>query len=157
MKPEAETYMSHAIRLAMHALHHGGGPFGAVVVRQGELVGQGHNQVVSSADPTAHAEVMAIRDACRRLGTHVLDDCTLYTSCEPCPMCLAAVYWARIPEVVFGADRHAAAAADFADSLIYDELAMPLAVRKVRMQQCLGDVAGEVFTAWRAKTDRVPY
>lgn len=102
MKPEAEMHLALAFRLAMRALHQGWGPFGAVIVRRGEVIGEGQNQVVSSVDPTAHAEVMAIRDACLRLGTHVLADCTFYTSCEPYPMCLAASYRARIPGIVFG-------------------------------------------------------
>jgi tRNA(Arg) A34 adenosine deaminase TadA len=152
-----DEHMDEAIGLALASIASGGGPFGAVVVREGVIVGRGNNRVVEQQDPTAHAEVVAIRDACQRLGTHVLQDCVLYTSCEPCPMCMAAVYWARIPTVVYGADREMAAAADFDDSLIYRELAQPLERRKVAMRQQNADAAALVFTAWKSKEDRTPY
>ncbi len=119
-----EGLMREAIRLAMATMEQGtGGPFGALVVRRGEIVSRGWNQVTSTNDPTAHAEVMAIREACRRLNTFRLDECDLYASCEPCPMCLGAIYWARLRRVFYGASSRDAAAAGFDDQLIYQELA----------------------------------
>lgn len=149
--------MQQAIDLALKSIDMGGGPFGAVVVRNGKVIGRGHNRVVMTCDPTAHAEMVAIRDACHGLGSHVLADAELYTSCEPCPMCLSAIYWARIPKVFFGASRYAAAAADFSDSLIYDELSLPIPQRKVAMQACMSDEANAIFAAWKDKMDRIPY
>ena len=134
-----------------------GGPFGAVVVRQGKIVGRGWNQVTSTNDPTAHAEVSAIRAACQKLKTFQLDDCELYTSCEPCPMCLAAIYWARFKNVYYANTRQDAAKIDFDDDLIYREVARPVARRLIPMQQLLRPEALEVFKAWQNKTDKVRY
>ena len=134
-----------------------GGPFGAVVVRKGKIVGRGWNQVTSSNDPTAHAEVTAIRDACRRLKTFQLDDCELYTSCEPCPMCLAAIYWARFQKVYFGNTRKDAAKIAFDDDLIYREVAKPISKRLIPMKPLLRLEALKVFAEWQAKTDKVRY
>src|SRR3954467_9707801 len=127
-----EKHMRAAIRLSLSKMRANcGGPFGAVVVRKGKIVGRGWNQVTSAHDPTAHAEITAIRDACRRLKTFQLDDCELYTSCEPCPMCLAAIYWARLKKGYYGNPRKDAAAIEFDDDLIYREVAAPIAKRKI--------------------------
>jgi tRNA(Arg) A34 adenosine deaminase TadA len=133
------------------------GPFGAVVVRAGRVVGRGWNRVVAQADPTAHAEIVAIRAASRRLRTHVLTGCTLYTSCEPCPMCLAAIYWARIERVVFAATRHDAAAAHFDDARIYREEARPTGRREIPFQQLLGPAGTRVLRRWLANPKRMAY
>lgn len=134
-----------------------GGPFGAVVVRQGRIIARGWNQVTSTNDPTAHAEVCAIRAACRRLKTFHLEDCELYTSCEPCPMCLAAIYWARIKKVYFASTRRDAARVQFDDDWIYREVARPIARRKLPMRQLLRKEAAAVFAEWEAKPDKVRY
>ncbi len=134
-----------------------GGPFGAIVARDGWPIARGWNGVTTRLDPTAHAEVVAIRRACNLLGTFRLDGCTLYTSCEPCPMCLAAAYWARISRIVFGAGRADAAAAGFDDAFIYDEIGLPYEARSVRMTQLLRDEATVPFREWLEKDDRVPY
>ena len=134
-----------------------GGPFGSLVVRNGEIVGRGCNQVTSTNDPTAHAEVVAIRDACRNLGTFQLEGCTLYASCEPCPMCLGAIYWARPSRIVYGAFHSDAASAGFDDQFIYEELDKPREDRKIPMQQILRDEANAVFQEWEALEKRIPY
>jgi tRNA(Arg) A34 adenosine deaminase TadA len=134
-----------------------GGPFGAVVVRRGKIVGRGWNQVTSTNDPTAHAEVAAIRDACRRLKTFSLADCELYTSCEPCPMCLSAIYWARLRKVYYANTRKDAANIQFDDDFLYREVALPINRRKLPMKQLLHKEALKVFTEWVAKPDKTPY
>mgnify|MGYP002713011384 CR=1 FL=1 len=150
--------MREAIHLARNAVEKAfGGPFGAVVVKQGRIVGRGWNCVTSSNDPTAHAEVMAIRDACRTLETYWLEGCELYVNCEPCMMCLGAVYWARIARVYYGTDRADAAAIGFADEHIGDELCRPPAQRSVPMEQGFRTEALEVFDLWREKDDKIPY
>jgi guanine deaminase len=151
-------FMREAIRISLAKMRgNHGGPFGAVVVRRGRIVGRGWNQVTSANDPTAHAEVTAIRDACRRLKTFQLDDCELYTSCEPCPMCLAAIYWARLAKVYYGNTRRDAAKIDFDDDLIYREVARPIARRKIPMRQLLRGEALMAFAAWDRKADKVRY
>jgi len=150
--------MREAIALSLRAVRRGqGGPFGAVVVRRNEVVGRGWNRVTSTNDPTAHAEVVAIRAACRKLKTFHLSDCVLYTSCEPCPMCLAAIYWARLRRVYYGNTRQDAASIGFDDDLIYKELALPLARRRVPLKQLLPGEAAAAFHAWLAKPDKVRY
>ena len=150
--------MRAAIRLSLSKMRAGfGGPFGAVVVRKGKIVGRGWNQVTSSNDPTAHAEVTAIRDACRRLKTFQLDGCELYTSCEPCPMCLSAIYWARFKKVYYANTRKDAARIQFDDDLIYREVAKPLAKRIIPMKQLLRPEALKVFVEWKNKTDKIRY
>ena len=134
-----------------------GGPFGSLVVRDGEIVGRGCNQVTSTNDPTAHAEVVAIRDACRNLGTFQLEGCTLYASCEPCPMCLGAIYWARPSRIVYGAFHSDAAGAGFDDQFIYEELDKPREARKIPMKQLLREEANAVFQEWEALEKRIPY
>ena len=150
--------MRAAIQLSLSKMRANcGGPFGAVVVRKGKIVGRGWNQVTSTNDPTAHAEVSAIRDACQKLKTFQLDDCELYTSCEPCPMCLSAIYWARFKKVYYGNTRKDAAKIDFDDDLIYREVAKPIAKRIIPMKQLLRPAALEVFKVWKNKTDKVRY
>jgi guanine deaminase len=153
-----EYFMRDAIRLSIEGVSAGrGGPFGCVVVRAGQIVGRGSNQVTSTCDPTAHAEVVAIREACRALETFQLADCTLYASCEPCPMCLAAIYWARIPTVFYGNSRQDAAAIGFDDEFIYQQIPLPVGERRVSMQPLLNAEAKGAFTAWSKKTDKVAY
>lgn len=134
-----------------------GGPFGAVIVKDGEIVGKGHNQVTGNQDPTAHAEINAIRDACKNLGTFQLNGCVLYTSCEPCPMCLGAIYWARLEKVYYACSRYDAAKIDFDDEFIYKELEKPLSERRVEMNQLCREEALGAFEAWKAKEDRAEY
>jgi len=150
--------MRAAIRLSRQKMRaNEGGPFGAVVVRRGRVIGRGWNRVTSTNDPTAHAEVSAIRDACKKLKTFQLDDCELYTSCEPCPMCLAAIYWARVKKIYYANTRKDAARIEFDDDLIYREVSRPISGRQVPMKQLLRDEALEVFGEWQAKTDKVRY
>jgi guanine deaminase len=147
-----------AIRLARSRMQRGpAGPFGAVVARDGAIVARGWNLVTSSKDPTAHAEIVAIRRACRKLATFSLDGCVLYSSCEPCPMCLAATYWARVDRLVHAASRDDAARAGFDDALIYHEVPLPPRERSLPTTQLLRAEAIEVFDEWLAKPDRVPY
>jgi guanine deaminase len=151
-------FMRAAIRLSINMMRCGkGGPFGAVVVNGGKIVGRGCNEVTSSNDPTAHAEIVAIRDACRRLKTFELDGCELYTSCEPCPMCLSAVYWARIPKIFYGNTRKDAAKIAFDDDFIYREVALPIRRRSLKMKQLLRNEALKAFREWEQKTDKIPY
>jgi guanine deaminase len=151
-------FMREAIRLSIQMMRRGkGGPFGAVVVREGKIVGRGSNQVTSANDPTAHAEIVAIREACKRLKTFQLDDCDLYTSCEPCPMCLSAIYWARLGNVFYGNTRQDAARIDFDDDFIYREVALPIGKRTLKMKQLLHDEALAAFAEWQRKTDKVLY
>jgi guanine deaminase len=151
-------FMSRAIELSRNnMLSDAGGPFGAVIVKDGKIVGEGWNKVTSQNDPTAHAEVEAIRDACRRLGTFELRGCVLYTSCEPCPMCLAATYWSRIDRIYFGNTRSDAAAAGFDDEFLYREIATPMDARSVPIKPLLRDQAILVFHEWNAKQDKIPY
>ena len=153
-----EKFMREAIRLSLEKSRENyGGPFGAVVVREGEIIGRGWNQVTSKNDPTAHAEVMAIRAACKKLNTFQLADCELYASCEPCPMCLSAIYWARIRRVFYANTRRDAARIKFDDDLIYREISRPMARRKIPMRQLLRPEALKAFAAWEAKTDKVRY
>lgn len=153
-----EQYMRRAIELSLEHMQAGdGGPFGCVVVRDGEVVAEGHNRVTSSNDPTAHAEVTAIRGACRVLDTFNLAGCELFTSCEPCPMCLGAIYWARLDRVFYANTKVDAAAVGFDDAFIYDELALPIGGRKVPFVSMLRDEALAVFRAWDAKVDKVRY
>ena len=150
--------MREAIRLSIQMMRRGkGGPFGAVVVRNGKIVGRGFNQVTSANDPTAHAEIVAIRAACQRLKTFQLEDCELYTSCEPCPMCLSAIYWARLGKVFYGNTRKDAAKIDFDDDFIYREVALPIGKRTLKMKQLLHDEALAAFVEWQQKTDKVLY
>ena len=151
-------FLREAIRLARVRMLQGrGGPFGAVVARDGIIVARGWNAVTSSLDPTAHAEVVAIRRACRRLGTFSLAGCVLYASCEPCPMCLAAAYWARLDRLVYAATREDAAVAGFDDAFIYDQVPRAPETRSLPTTRLLRPEAVVVFDEWLAKADRVPY
>jgi len=150
--------MRAAIRLALEKMRRGdGGPFGAVVVRRGKIVGRGWNRVTSTNDPTAHAEVTAIRDACLRLKTFRLEECEIYASCEPCPMCLAAIYWARIGKIVYAGSGRDAAAIGFDDDSICREMALPVSRRKIPVRQLLRGEALKVFKEWRDKPDKIRY
>jgi guanine deaminase len=153
-----QKFMREAIRISVAKMRTNcGGPFGAVVVRAGKIVGRGWNQVTSTNDPTAHAEVAAIRDACRRLKTFQLDDCELYTSCEPCPMCLAAIYWARLKTIYYGNTRRDAAKIEFDDAAIYHQVSLPISRRSILMKQLMRNEALAAFAEWRAKADKVRY
>jgi tRNA(Arg) A34 adenosine deaminase TadA len=150
--------MHRAIALATaNVLSYAGGPFGAVVVRDGEIIATGVNQVTATNDPTAHAEVVAIRAACRALGDFQLTGCVIYTSCEPCPMCLAAIYWARCDAIFYGNSAADAADAGFDDSVLYQEVSRPLGQRKIPITRLLADEAIESFDAWRTLPDRIDY
>ena len=154
----AENFMREAVRLADEGIRADrGGPFGCVIVRRGQIVARGNNRVTSTNDPTAHAEVTAIREACRDLGTFQLTDCELYTSCEPCPMCLAAIYWARIPTVYYGNTRQDAAQIGFDDDFIYQQIPLPPEKRTIKMEPLLREVAQATFKAWAEKVDKIPY
>lgn len=153
-----EDFLREAISLAREGMHTGqGGPFGCVIVCDGEVIGRGCNRVTSTNDPTAHAEVVAIRDACQRLGTFQLTGCTLYASCEPCPMCLGAIYWARPDRIVYGAFHSDAAGIGFDDQFIYEEIDKPRAERRIPMHNCLRPEANAVFQEWVALDRRTPY
>jgi len=153
-----KEFLRQAIRLARHGVEEGrGGPFGCVIVRDGQVVGRGSNEVTSTNDPTAHAEIVAIRDACRQLGHYQLTDCTLYASCEPCPMCLGAIYWARPTRVVYAATRQQAAAAGFDDEFIYREFEVPQGERKIVFELSADKGAEEVFDLWRERGDKSLY
>jgi guanine deaminase len=157
MEPRVE-FLVMAFDVALQGVESdAGGPFGAVVVRGDDVIAQAHNQVVSTNDPTAHAEIGAIRAACATLNSFQLDDCDLYASCEPCPMCLGAIYWARPRAVFFSATREDAAEAGFDDAFIYDELALPPGARTLPMRRVPHPDAGAPFVAWAAKPDRVDY
>jgi len=150
--------MRAAIALADEGMNTGrGGPFGCVIVRKGAIVARGNNRVTSTNDPTAHAEVTAIREACAALGTFLLEDCELYSSCEPCPMCLAAIYWARIPRVYYGNTRADAAAIGFDDDFIYRQIPLPPEQRALAMQPLLRAEAQATFKGWAAKPDKARY
>jgi guanine deaminase len=152
------AFMREAIRLSLRMMRRGkGGPFGALVVKNGKIVGRGWNEVSSSNDPTAHAEIIAIRQACQRLRTFQLDQCDLYTSCEPCPMCLSAIYWARLRRVFYGNTREDAAKIAFDDDFIYREVALPIRKRKLVMKQVLHREALAAFAEWERKADKVMY
>lgn len=153
-----KKFLREAIRLAQESMQSGqGGPFGAVIVKDNSILASGSNAVTSENDPTAHAEVVAIRRACKALGHFQLDDCVLYTSCEPCPMCLGAIYWARPKRIVYACTRQDAADIDFDDAFIYEEIAETLEKRKIPMQGLLREEGQRVFQAWTNKQDKTLY
>lgn len=157
-KVQSEKFMRRAIELGRKGMEAGdGGPFGAVVVKDGEIIGEGWNQVIATNDPTAHGEMTAIRNACKRINSFSLEGCTLYTSGEPCPMCLSAIYWARIEQVFYGFNVEAAAKVEFDDRFIYEQLKKPLAQRKIPEIQILDAEALEVLKIYAANPDRVRY
>jgi guanine deaminase len=154
----SNAFMARAIELSIDNVRSGrGGPFGAVVVRGGKIIAEGVNCVTAVNDPTAHAEVVAIREACKKLGVFELKDCEMYTSCEPCPMCLGAIYWARPARVYFGSTAADASNAGFDDSFIYNEIPQPHAQRKIPMIQMMRDEALEAFRTWQRQPNKVPY
>ncbi|MGC1617321.1 MAG: nucleoside deaminase [Candidatus Acidiferrum sp.] len=154
----SNPFMSRAIQLSIDGVQGGqGGPFGAVIVREGKIIAEAMNRVTSTNDPTAHAEMLAIRQACETLGVFELKDCELYTSCEPCPMCLGAIYWARLSRIYFANTAEDAAKIGFDDSFIYEELKQPRAQRGIPAIPMMREEALAGFAAWTAKTDKVPY
>jgi len=157
-KPEDQRYLARAVALSREHMERGeGGPFGAVIVRDGTILAEGWNQVTSAKDPTAHAEVTAIRRACQAVGDFSLEGATLYTSCEPCPMCLASAYWARVSRIVYANTRQDAAEIGFDDSLIYDEVSKPISERLIPMDHLPSLEAKAVFDAWADKDDKIAY
>lgn len=150
-------FMQMAIDLSIESVANGGGPFGAVIVRNGDIIATGSNRVTKSCDPTAHAEVSAIREACAKEQNFKLEGCTCYTSCEPCPMCLSALYWAGISRIVYGNTKEDAKAINFDDSFIYDEIAKPYEQRKIPCQNLMRKEALAGFRAWSEKEDKVEY
>jgi len=150
-------YLEEAIETAEKNISTGGGPFGALVVRDGVIIAKAANRVVALSDPTAHAEIIAIREASAALATHILDDCTLYASCEPCPMCLGAIYWAGIRRVVYAATRSDAAAAGFNDEKIYEEIALPPGHRSVVFENACREPGIRAFAVWEQYPGKVPY
>lgn len=154
---DQSEFIHRAIQLAVENVQKGGGPFGAVVAKNGQIIATGTNQVTASHDPTAHAEIVAIRAACKALGTFELSGCQIYCSCEPCPMCLGAIYWARPERVFFAAAADAAAAVGFDDTYIKAQLSLPLAKQQLPIAQLHHDLALAPFQAWKAKADKVVY
>ena len=152
-----KAFMREAIRLADESVRNGGGPFGAVIVKDGEIIAGSSNSVTIDNDPTAHAEVNTIRQACRKLGTFDLSDCVIYTSCEPCPMCLGAIYWAHLRCVYYGNTKKDAADIDFADDFIYAELDKPIDRRSVPFIHLLNEEALNSFRLWSEKEDKTEY
>ena len=150
-------FMERAIELARTGMASGGGPFGAVVVRENTIISEAYNRVVLNHDPTAHAEVAAIRSAASILGSHNLEDCAIYSSCEPCPMCLGAIYWAGIREVYYASTRKDAEDAGFSDRMIYDELALVPELRAVKFTRVNNGAANEVFRRWKDLEKKIPY
>ncbi len=151
-------YLERAIELAREGMKGGqGGPFGCIIVRGDEIVGEGNNKVTSTNDPTAHAEVVAIRMACEKLGTYQLSDCEIYTNCEPCPMCLGAIYWARPRRVIYANTREQAAAIEFDDAFIYDEINAPLEKRKIPFIHCPHPEAKKLFEDWDQWEGKIKY
>lgn len=152
------SFMEEAIRLSAENMRSGkGGPFGAVIVKDNKIIARGFNQVTSTNDPTAHAEVVAIREACKMLNTFNLAGCEIYSSCEPCPMCLASIYWARLDKLYFANTKKDAALIDFDDDFIYKELDLPLENRSLKSEQLMRDEALFVFKEWQAKEDKIKY
>lgn len=152
-----DKFMRLAIELSEENVEQGGGPFGAVIVRNGKVVATGTNRVTPDNDPTAHAEISAIRAACKALGSFDLSGCEIYTSCEPCPMCLGAIYWSHIDSMYYGNDKHDAADIGFDDAFIYEELDKAPSERRLKAKEVLPDEAIRAFEMWREKSDKVEY
>jgi guanine deaminase len=152
-----KDFMQRAILLSMKNVDKGGGPFGAVIVKEGKIIAEGVNQVTAHKDPTAHAEVNAIRKACSVLNTYDLTGCEIFTSCEPCPMCLGAIYWAHLDTIYYANTKEDAAAIQFDDSFIYRELELPIKRRKIKTRQILREEALVAFEAWKKKADKIRY
>lgn len=156
-KHSPESFMREAIKLSAESVQSGGGPFGAVIVRDGEIIARGENRVTVCNDPTAHAEVSAIREAAARMGTYDLSGCEIYSSCEPCPMCLGAIYWARLDRLYYASTRADAANVGFDDAHIYEELPLDPSQRELPTQTLLREEAQRVFEAWAGKLDKKEY
>lgn len=154
---EDARFMEMAIHLSEENIDNGGGPFGAVIVKNGEVIATGTNRVVPNSDPTAHAEVMAIRSACEKLGTFQLDGCTVYSSCEPCPMCLSALYWAGVDRICYGNTKDDAKAINFDDSFIYDQLELAYEDRSIKCEHFMRNNALRAFRKWKDKEDKIEY
>lgn len=155
---EDKKFIRKAIALSRKGMNsNAGGPFGAVIVKDGKIIGEGYNQVTSTNDPTAHAEIVAIRAATKNLQDFQLEDCTIYASCEPCPMCLGAIYWARPSRIVYACSKKDAAAIDFDDAFIYKEIALEHAARSIKTEQLLREDGKLVFEEWKNKNDRIDY
>ncbi|GAF04778.1 nucleoside deaminase [Saccharicrinis fermentans] len=152
-----KEYMARAIELSVYNVERGGGPFGAVIVKDGEIVGEGFNEVTASNDPTAHAEVVAIRNAARKLQNFDLSGCTIYTSCEPCPMCLGAIYWAKIARMYYGNTKSDADRIGFNDDFIYREIDKPLGERQLFSEQLMREEALVAFRLWKDSGDKTEY
>jgi tRNA(Arg) A34 adenosine deaminase TadA len=150
-------FMKRAIELSVESVNRGGGPFGSIIVKDNNIVAEGSNKVTLTNDPTAHGEIVAIREACKKLNNFSLNDCELYSTCEPCPMCLSAIYWARIDKIYYANTRKDAQKIDFDDSLIYSELQKNINKRKIPMIQMMRNEALEAFELWDKKTDKVKY
>ncbi len=158
MTEQDKEFMRRAIELAQKGIDsNDGGPFGAIVVKDGEIIGEGCNRVTSTNDPTAHAEIVAIREACKNLNSFQLGGCVIYTSCEPCPMCLGAIYWARPKRMYFACSREDAANVGFDDRLIYEEIERPIAQRRIESVNFLREEGLQVFENWANKTDKTEY
>ena len=154
---EKNIFMIRAIELSIESANSKGGPFGCVIVKNNKIIAEGSNKVTMNNDPTAHGEIVAIRDACQKLNTFNLSGCDLYSSCEPCPMCLSAIYWSRIKNVFYANTRIDAKAIDFDDSFIYSEINKDLKNRKIKMYQMHRDEALEAFKIWEKKEDKIKY
>jgi len=150
-------FLQQAIDLAITSARNQGGPFGAIVVKDGKIIGRGRNQVTENCDPSAHAEIMAIRDACKTINDFSLNDCTIYSSCEPCPMCLSAIYWARIPQVIFAATAEDAAEAGFDDQFIYDELGKEPEQRRITTIHMPHKLSNKSFEEWLSNESHKKY
>ncbi len=150
-------FMKRAIELSIESVNNGGGPFGSVIVKDNNIVGEGSNRVTSNNDPTAHAEIVAIRSACKKLNNFSLNGCELYSTCEPCPMCLSAIYWARINKIYYANTREDAGKIDFDDSLIYSEFQKKINERKIPMIQMMREEALKAFELWNKKIDKIKY
>ena len=150
-------FMKRAIELSVESVNNGGGPFGSVIVKDNKIIAEGSNKVTSTNDPTAHGEVVVIRDACKKLNTFSLAGCELYTTCEPCPMCLSAIYWSRIDKIYYANTREDARKIDFDDSFIYSEIKKNIDERKIPMTQMMRDEALKAFELWDKKLDKVKY
>ena len=158
MENPHEKFMKLAIELSRSGMMQGkGGPFGCVIVKDGKIIGQGYNSVLDTIDPTAHAEIVAIRDACKKLGDFQLEGCDIYTSCEPCPMCLGAIYWARPARVFYANSKEDAAKVGFDDQFIYEELDLPLSERKIPFSQLSNEEADKVFKEWALLNNKTLY
>ena len=153
----SNKFMMKAIELSIKSVNNGTGPFGAVIVKNNKIISEGFNTVTLSNDPTSHAEIVAIRTACKELSNFSLEDCDLYTTCEPCPMCLSAIYWARINKIYYANTRSDAKKIDFSDAMIYEELNKTINERKIPMHQMMREEAIKAFEMWDKKTDKVKY